>query len=51
MDLKAVEHEFLGSRVVCFNYKPWTFAGWARKVDAGRMIRRAYHDLLSRLSD
>jgi hypothetical protein len=49
MDAKAVEHEFLGERVVCFAYKPRTLAAWVRKVDAGRMIRRAYHDLLSRL--
>jgi hypothetical protein len=49
MDLKAVEHDFLGCRVVCFSFKPWTLAGWMRKVDAGRMIRRTYHDLLSRL--
>ncbi len=49
MDAKAVEHEFLGCRVVCFKFKPWTLAGWVRKVDAGRMIRGAYHDLLSRL--
>ncbi len=50
LDPKAVEHDFLGCRVVCFNYKPWTLAGWVRKVDAGRMIRRAYHDVMSRLS-
>jgi hypothetical protein len=50
MDPKAVEHDFLGSRVVCFNFKPWTLSGWVRKVDAFRMIRRAYHDILSRLS-
>lgn len=51
MDAKAVEHDFLGNSVVCFNFKPWTLSGWIRKVDAGRMIRRAYHDLLSRLSN
>lgn len=50
MDPKSPEHNFLGCRVVCFNYKPWTFSGWLRKVDATRMIRRAYHDVLSRLS-
>jgi hypothetical protein len=50
MDAKAVEHDFLGNRVVCFNFTPWTLSGWIRKVDAGRMIRRVYHDLLSRLS-
>jgi hypothetical protein len=51
MDPKAVQHDFLGESVVCFNFTPWTLSGWFRKVDAGRMIRRAYHDLLSRLSD
>jgi hypothetical protein len=50
MNNKAVEHEFLGHRVICFDFAPWTLAGWFRKVDAGRMIRRAYHDLGSRLS-
>ncbi len=49
MDPKAVDHDFLGNSVVCFNFKPWTLSGWIRKVDAGRMIRRAYHDVLSRL--
>jgi hypothetical protein len=50
MDAKAVEHNFLGNCVACFNFTPWTISGWIRKVDAGRMIRRAYHDVLSRLS-
>ena len=49
LDTKAVERDFLGCRVVCFNFTPWSFARWLRKVDAARMIRRAYHDLLSRL--
>ena len=49
MDPKSVEHEFLGSSAICFNFAPWTLAGWWRKVDATRTIRRAYHDLLSRL--
>jgi hypothetical protein len=50
LDVRAVEHEFLGCRVACFNFTSWSFAGWLRKVDAGRMFRRAYHDVLSRLS-
>jgi len=49
MDLKAATQEFLGASVVCFEFKPWTIAGWFRKVDAGRAIRLAYHDVLSRL--
>ncbi len=51
MDAKAVEHDFLGNTVVCFNFKPWTLSAWIRKVDATRMIRRVYHDFLSRLSN
>lgn len=50
MDDKAVEHDFLGHRVVCFHFAPWTLARWVRKVDASRMFRRIYHDALSRLS-
>jgi hypothetical protein len=50
MDVKAVEHDFLGNRVVCFKFTPWTLAAWFRKVDALRMFRVAYHDALSRLS-
>jgi hypothetical protein len=49
MDKRAVEHDFLGCRVTCFDFTPWTLSGWVRKVDAGRMFRRAYHDVLSRL--
>jgi hypothetical protein len=49
MEPKAIEQEFLGHRVVCFEFMPWTLAGWFRKVDAFRMIRRVYHDVLSRL--
>lgn len=49
MEIKAVEQEFLGHRVVCFEFAPWTVAGWYRKVDAFRMFRRIYHDVLSRL--
>ena len=48
LDRKAIEQQFLGHSVVCFNYKRWTLAGWWRKVDAGRAIRLAYHDVLSR---
>lgn len=49
MKSKAVEQEFLGHSVVCFEFMPWTLAGWLRKVDAFRMVRRVYHDVLSRL--
>jgi hypothetical protein len=49
LDRKAARQDFLGTGVVCFDFKPWTVAGWLRKVDAGRAIRLAYHDVLSRL--
>ena len=49
MDRKAVEQEFLGNPVVCFNPSPWTLGRWFRKVDAGRMFRKIYHDIGSRL--
>jgi hypothetical protein len=49
-DRKAVEQEFLGNRVVCFDPSPWTVGRWIRKVDAGRMFRKIYHDIGSRLS-
>jgi hypothetical protein len=49
MDPKATEHDFLGCRVVCFDCEPWTLTGWVRKVDAFRIFRRAFHDVLSRL--
>jgi Methyltransferase domain len=48
MDPKAVTHEFLGVRVVCFTFRPRTFNAWIRKVDAFRLFRRVYHDALSR---
>ena len=51
MDESAIEHDFLCNRVVCFNFTPWTLSGWIRKVDAWRMLRRIYHDLLSRLCE
>lgn len=50
MDDKAVQHDFLGHPVTCFTFTPWTLGGWVRKVDAGRGLRRVYHDVLSRLS-
>ncbi|MGA9673009.1 MAG: class I SAM-dependent methyltransferase [Terracidiphilus sp.] len=50
IDRKAIQQEFLGHSVVCFEYKRWTLARWWRKVDAGRAIRLAYHDVLSRLA-
>jgi len=49
MDRKSIEQGFLGYRVICFEFRRWTLAGWWRKVDAGRAIRLAYHDVLSRL--
>jgi hypothetical protein len=50
MDGRTVEQDFLGCPVTCFNFNPWTLAGWIRRIGADRMFRRAYHDLLSRLS-
>ena len=49
LDSNAVEQEFLGHPVICFAVTPRTLAGWIRKIDAGRMFRRIYHDLLSRM--
>lgn len=49
MDPKAVSREFLGSQVVCFTFRPRTFAAWMDRVDAFRFMRKSYHDLLSRL--
>jgi hypothetical protein len=49
LDRNATKQDFLHSSAVCFEFKPWTVAGWFRKVDAGRAIRLAYHDVLSRL--
>ena len=48
IDSKAVTHEFLGSRVVCFTFRPRTLGAWIKKVDSFRMFRRAYHDAMSR---
>jgi hypothetical protein len=50
LDHKAVEQEFLGEQVVCFDFKPWTLAGWVTKVDPFRLFRKIYHDMQSRLS-
>jgi hypothetical protein len=51
IDKKAVEQSLLGSGVVYFEYAPWTFSRWLRKVDAWRMFRRAYHEVGSRLTN
>jgi hypothetical protein len=51
MDVRAVEHEFLGHPVVCFGFTPWTLSGWLRKVDPFRLFTRVYHDILSRLPE
>lgn len=48
MDTKAVTHDFLGARVVCFTFRPKTLGAWIRKIDAFRLFRRIYHDTLSR---
>jgi len=48
MDSKAVTHEFLGSRVVCFEFRPRTLAEWIRRVDALRVFRKIYHYAMSR---
>lgn len=48
LDRRSIEQEFLGEPVVYFNFAPWSFAGWYRRVDAWRSIRRMYHDALSR---
>jgi Methyltransferase domain len=44
---KAIEQEFLGHPVVCFEYAPMTLARWYRRVDPWRAIRNAYHGALS----
>lgn len=48
-DKSAIQKEFLGCPVVCFEFAPWTLGRWFRRVDAFRAVRRLYHDLLSRL--
>jgi hypothetical protein len=48
VDRRAAENEFLAERVVSFSFAPWTVAGWMRRVDAFRIFRRIYHDVLSR---
>ncbi len=48
MDAKAVTHDFLGCRVICFTFRPRTLGAWIRKVDGFRFFRRIYHDALSR---
>ena len=48
LDRKAIEQQFLGAPVVCFEYAPMTFARWYRRVDPWRALRSAYHDALSR---
>ncbi len=49
IDRRSVEQEFLGYSVVCFNFAPWSFSRWYRRVDAWRSFRRLYHDAWSRL--
>ena len=49
LDRRAVEQQFLGHPVVCFDYAPWSFARWYRKVDAWRAIRNTWHAASSRL--
>lgn len=50
LDPRAAEKEFLGHSVECFELAPRSLAGWYRKADPWRSIRRAYHDVFSRLS-
>jgi hypothetical protein len=49
LDRRSIEQEFLGEPVVYFNFAAWTFSRWYRRVDAWRLVRRLYHDALSRL--
>lgn len=49
LDRRAVEREFLGSPVICFEYAPWSMQRWLHRADPFRFFRRAYHDLLSRV--
>jgi hypothetical protein len=48
VDRKAIEQQFLGHPVICFEYATMTLARWYRRVDPWRAIRNAYHDALSR---
>lgn len=50
IDPKAVTREFLGSRVTCFTFRARTVGAWMGKVDAFRLFRRMYHDVMSRLT-
>jgi methyltransferase family protein len=47
---RIARQEFLGHPVICVEYVPRTFAGWYRKADPWRAVRRSYHDVLSRLT-
>jgi hypothetical protein len=49
LDPKALMRDFLGSPVVCFAYRqPSTLGERIRRVDAFRLFRRVYHDVMSR---
>ncbi len=48
LDPRSIEQEFLGAQVVYFNFAPWSFSRWYKKVDPWRSLRRIYHDALSR---
>jgi hypothetical protein len=50
LDRRAAEQEFLGHPVICFEYAPRTLAGWYRRVDPWRAVRKAYHGGLARLA-
>lgn len=48
LDRRSIEQEFLGEPVVYFNFAPWSFSRWYKRVDAWRSFRRIYHKALIR---
>lgn len=50
MNGRITPQEFLGHPVVCVEYASPTLAGWYRKADPWRAVRRGFHDVLSRWS-
>ncbi|MGC2163620.1 MAG: hypothetical protein WA634_17060, partial [Silvibacterium sp.] len=50
LEPRAIEQEFLGHTVVCYEYAPMTLARWYARVDPWRALRRIWHDLLSHMT-
>jgi hypothetical protein len=50
LEPKAIEQEFLGHPVTCFEYAPMTVGRWYRRVDPWRAVRRAWHTARARMT-